>query len=1047
MKKRQCKIFLLNRRSVPIFKILLIGIFLTFQLLTTAQQITVSGTVSDSQNQPLPGVTVIVKGTANGTISGVDGSYTLGNVGVNDVLVFSFVGMRTTEVEVNNRTSISIALEEQTIGLEEVVAIGYGTQRRENVIGSVTAVRSEELTAAPVSRVSNALAGRLPGGIFLQQSGEPGNDSPLIRVRGNSTLNENSPLIVIDGIPGRDLNSLNAADIESITVLKDASAAIYGARAANGVILVQTKGGMEDTPATFTYSFYEGLLSPTKLPEMADAPTYARMVRELQSYRGVNEANMLYSEEDIAKYESGEYPWTHPNTDWFKEALKDYSQSRHHNFSVMGGTRSVTYHGSFGTQFDDGIYTNSATSYNRYNLKLNLNAKINEFISIGIDVVGIQENRKYPTKSASAIYNTGLMRMYPTFHAIFPGTDLPGPDIEYGDQPMVSASDKTGFDDDKRYRSNNILSVNFKVPGVSGLELTGYYAYDMYFQNRKLFQKPWVLYTLDKEAYLAAGNTGKEDGTAFLFSKTIGFPEPRVTNTSYTEDSKTANIKLDYKNTFNAVHDVDAFIAYEQNEFNSRGWDAFRRFFVSDRLPYLFAGGDAEKNNNEWVGLDARVNYFGRFSYNYASTYFFQFSFRRDGSLRFSEESGRWGNFPSVLLGYRPSEQEWFKNSIPFINNLKLRLSWGQLGNDQVAAFQYLTSYGFQQGYTYGDNKSYMASLDQANVPNPNITWEVANIYNFGWEAMMFDNKLTWETDLFYERRTDILVKRNVSVPQFTGIALPDENFGIVENRGIETVLSYRNRKGQLTYGLSGNFAFARNKVVEFDEPEQSVEWQQRTGNPMNAFLLYKSLGVFRDDAHVQSYPHVSGARPGDLILEDYDGDGAITTDDRQLFPLTNVPEITFGFSFDFSYKNWELRGLVQGQSRAMQAVYNQFIVGTGGNYLKYDADDRWTPENTEASKPRAFERVEEYWRSDYDNDYMYSRTDFARLKNLQLSYRLPRELQNQLKLKNAKVFIAGQNLLMIYSGHKVKSMDPERGGTGSYPIMSVVSIGAEVTF
>jgi len=1045
MKKTQRKSFLI--KGITFIKILLVGIFILSQLVVSAQQITVSGTVTDSQDQPMPGVTIIVKGTTNGTVSGADGSYTIGNVGVNDVLVFSFVGMHTQEIEVNNQTSINVSLEEETIGLEEVVAIGYGTQRRENVIGSVTAVRSEELTAAPVGRVSNALAGRLPGGIFMQESGEPGNDAATIRIRGLSTLNNNNPLVVIDGIPGRDLNSLNPEDIESVTVLKDASAAIYGARAANGVILVQTKGGTLDTPATFTYNFYEGFLSPTKLPEMADAPTYARMVRELQTYRDVDEANMLYSEEDIAKYESGEYPWTHPNTDWFEEALKDYSTTRHHNFSVSGGTRNITYHGSLGTQFDDGIYTNSATSYKRNNLKINVNAKINEYLTVGLDVVGVQENRHYPTKSASSIYNTGLMRMYPTSHAIFPGTDLPGPDIEYGDQPMVSASDKTGFDDDKRYRSNNIISASLKIPGVEGLTLSGYYAYDLYVQDRKLFQKPWTLYTLDKEAYLAAGNTGKEDGTDFIFGKTIGFPEPRVTNTFNTNDSRTTNLKLDYANTFKEVHNLEAFVAYEQNEYNSRGFNAFRRFFVSDRLPYLFAGGDAEKNNNEWVGLDARVNYFGRLSYNYASTYFFQFSFRRDGSLRFSEESGRWGNFPSVLIGYRPSEQAWFKDNVSFINNLKLRASWGQMGNDQVDAFQYLTSYGFERGYTYAENKAFLSGLDQANVPNPNITWEVANVYNFGWEAMMLNNKLTWETDLFYERRTDILVKRNVSVPQFTGISLPDENFGIVENRGVETVLSYRDRSEQLSYGLSGNFAFARNKVVEYDEPEQSVEWQQRTGKPMNAYLLYKYLGVFRDEAHLASYPHVSGARPGDLILEDYDGDGEITTDDRQLFPLTTIPEITFGFSFDLTYRNWELRGLVQGQARGMRYIYNQKIVGTGGNYLLWDAEDRWTPDNIDGTKPRAFERVEEYWRDDFNNDYMYADISFARLKNLQLSYKLPQELMSQLLFKNAKVFVAGQNLLMIYSGHKIKSMDPERGGMGSYPIMSVVSLGAQVSF
>jgi TonB-dependent starch-binding outer membrane protein SusC len=937
-------------------KLLLVGIFLISQLGAIAQQRTITGTITGDDGAPLPGVTVVLKGTTIGTVSDVDGNYTLPNVPEDATIVFSFVGMKTQEIVVGNQTTINVALQIDAIGLEEVVAIGYGTQRRENVIGSVTAVRSEELTAAPVGRVSNALAGRLPGGIFMQESGEPGNDAATIRVRGNSTFNENQPLVVIDGIPGRDLNSLNPEDIESISVLKDASAAIYGSRAANGVILVTTKSGTEDMPATFTYNFYEGFLSPSKLPELTDAPTYARMIREMQSYRNVDESNMLFSEEDIAKYESGEYPWTHPNTDWYAEALKDYSTTRHHNFSVTGGARNITYHGSFGTQFDDGIYTNSATSYNRYNLKLNVNAKINEYLSVGLDLNGIQENRRYPTKSANSIFQ-GIIRMYPTSHALIPGTNLPGPDIEYGDQPMISASEETGFDDDKRYRSNNLLTASLKIPWVEGLTLTGYYAYDMYIQNRKLFQKPWTLYSLDETSYLNAGNTGKEDGTAFVVSKSIGYPEPRVTNTTETRNSKTANIKLDYANTFKEVHNIEAFVAYEQNESDTIGYNAYRRFFVSDRLPYLFAGGDAEKNNDEWVSIDARVNYFGRFSYNYNSTYFFQFSFRRDGSLRFSEESGRWGNFPSVLIGYRPSEQDWWQNNISFINDFKLRASWGQLGNDQINAFQYLTSYGFEQGYSYGENKSYSAGLNQANVPNPFITWEVANMFNFGWDARMFNSKLTFETDLFYERRTEILVQRDVSVPRFTGISLPDENFGITENRGVEILLAYRERSGNLSYGLSGNFAFARNKVIEIDEPERPVPWQVRTGHPMNALLLYKMTGIFSDWDEVNSTPHVSGARPGDIIIEDYDDDGEITTDDRQLFPLTTTPEITYGFSFDVAYKNWELRGLLQGQSRALRYIYTDDRIGSAGNYFQWDADDRWTPENTDATKPRAYER------------------------------------------------------------------------------------------
>jgi TonB-linked SusC/RagA family outer membrane protein len=951
--------------------------------------------------------------------------------------------MLTQEVEVDDQTNINIEMAIDAIGIEEVVAIGYGTQKKVNVIGSVTSVSSDELTSAPVSRVSNALAGRLPGGIFMQESGEPGNDAAIIRIRGNSSLGNNSPLIVIDGIPGRDLNSLHPEDIESVTVLKDASAGIYGARAANGVILVNTKGGKLETAPTFTYNFHEGFLSPTMLPEMADAPTYATMIRENQSYRNVDESNMLYSVEDIAKYESGDYPWTHPNTDWFAEALKNYSTTQHHGLAVSGGTKKLSYYGSFGSQSDNGIYTNSATSYKRYNLKARIDVQINEYLSLGIDMTGIQENRMYPTKSASSIFNA-TRRMYPTQHALFPN-GLPGPDIEYGDQPMVSASFETGFDDDKRYRSNNLLSATLKIPWIEGLNLSGYYAYDMYIQQRREFEKPWTLYSLDVDAYLAAGNTGKEDGSAFLLGTSKGgFPEPRLTNYSNNSNSKTANIKLDYNNTFDGKHNVSAFVSYEQNEYYSEGFNAFRRYFLTDKLPYLFAGGDAEKDNDGWASLDSRMNYFGRFSYNYKETYLFQFSFRRDGSLRFSKESGRWGNFPSVLIGWRPSEEEWWANNIGFIDHFKLRASWGQMGNDLVDAYQYLASYRFTRGAILGEDKEYNAGLVQANAPNPNITWEVANVYNVGFEAILLNNKLSLDADFFYERRNNILVQRNASVPVFTGISLPDENFGIVDNKGVEVLLGYNNSKGDFRYNLSGNFAFARNKIVEYDEAERNVPWQVRTGLPQGAHLLYKYIGVFSDEAQVNSLPHVTGARPGDLIIEDFDGDGEITNDDRQLFPLTATPEITFGFTFNLSYRNWGLNGLVQGQGRALRNVFDA-ISGTGGNYNQFDADGRWTPENPDAKKPRAFERQEEYWRGSHITDYYYQDVSFARLKNVQLSYTIPRNIAESVMLKNAKVYFAGQNLLLLYSGNKL--IDPELPGINSYPIMRVLSFGAQLTF
>ena len=1011
--------------------------------LETVQGNVVSGVVTDYHGIPLPGVTVLLRGTTTGTQTDPEGKFSLSNVNPDDILVFSFIGMARQELRVGDQTVINVTMQAEAIGLDEVIAIGYGTQTRANVIGSVTSVRSEELTSAPVSRVSNMLAGRLPGGIFMQQSGQPGNDQATIRVRGNATLGNNAPLIVIDGIAGRDLNSLHPDDIESVTVLKDASAAIYGARAANGVLLITTKRGAVDTPATFTYGFYEGFLSPTMLPEMADAATYAQMIRENQSYRGVDESNMMFSLNDIEKYKSGEYPWTHPSTNWFDAALRDYSSTRHHNLAVSGGIGAVSYYGSFGTQMDDGIFVNNNTSYNRYNLKANFDVRVNEYLTIGLDLTGIQENRMYPTRSQGNIFNT-LIRMYPTFPAEYPN-GLPGPDLEYGDQPMVSASDRTGFDDDKRYRSNNMLTANLKIPWVEGLSLSGYYAYDIYFQKRKLFQKPWTLYSLDIPSYLSAGNTGVEDGSDFLIATQVGYPEPRLRDYYANSESKTANLRLGYTNTFRESHNVDAFIAYEQNEFFNEGLNAYRRFFLSDQLPYLFAGGDEQKDNSGWVGLDASQNYFGRLSYDYEGTYLFQFSLRRDGSLRFSKEAGRWGNFPSVLVGWRVSNEDWWENSLGFIDYFKLRASWGQMGNDLVSAFQYLTMYGFSRGLPLGDNRAYESGLRQTGVPNPFITWEVANVFNFGWESMFLNSKFSFETDWFYERRSNILVQRDVSVPRFTGISLPDENFGIVDNYGTELVLGYAERSGNFGYGLRGNFAFARNRIVEADEPERPVPWQVRTGQPQGAHLLYKAIGIFRDWDHVNSMPHVTGARPGDIIIEDYDDNGEITGADRQLVPLTTTPEITFGFAFDLSYSNWELRGLVQGHGRALRYIYNDARQGTAGNYFMFDAIDRWTPDNPDATRPRAYQWTEEYWRETHITTHHYTDISYARLKNLQLSYRIPRSVMNSIGVSDARVYVAGQNLWMLYSSNEI--MDPEVSGMGAYPIMRTISLGAQLSF
>ena len=367
------------------------------------------------------------------------------------------------------------------------------------------------------------------------------------------------------------------------------------------------------------------------------------------------------------------------------------------------------------------------------------------------------------------------------------------------------------------------------------------------------------------------------------------------------------------------------------------------------------------------------------------------------------------------------------------------------MGNDAVDPFQYLGSYGVGTGMTFGINKLYESSLVQTNAVNPEITWEVANVYNIGFESFLFNNKLQFNAEAFYQRRNNILVKRNASVPDFSGISLPDENFGIVDSKGFEIVLGYTDKAGDFSYSINGNLAFARNKIIDYDEPARNVPWQIRTGHSQGALLLYNSIGVFKDDAAVAAYPHVAGARPGDLIIEDYNKDGQITSDDQILFDKTSTPRITYGFSFSFSYKNLELSGLVQGVGATWEKM-PYVNMGTDANYFKYYADGRWTQDNITADKPRIFNRTDEYWRSDYLTSYDYNNRAFARMKNLQLSYTFPQNIAKAIWLKNAKVYVSGQNLFLLYNAFVWKA-DPEIGELYSYPLMRVYAAGIQIEF
>ncbi len=993
------------------------------------QQKRVSGKVTDSSGGSLPGVSIVIKGTTSGVITDANGNYTLQNIEPNATLLFSFVGMKTQEIAIEGKTVIDVTLADQAIGIEEVVAIGYGTSTKATVTGSISSLKGNELQSAPTINVTNSLAGKLPGLVSVNRSGEPGADGSTLRIRGSNTLGDNSPLIVVDGISNRSLDGINSVDIESITVLKDASAAIYGAQAANGVILVTTKRGSEGTPE-ISVSLNQGWSAPTVLPKMADAATYAQMVNEIDLYR---DRAVTYSQDDIQKYKDGSDPWGYPNTDWFSETYKAWSKQNNLNFTLAGGSDKLKYFFSAGYKYQDGNYQKSATNYSQADFRSNIDGKISKNIKLSIDLSGRQENRHYPTRGADIIFRSAA-RAFPTMPAYWPN-GLPGPDIERGENPVVMATDATGYDKDIRYIMESNMKLDVNIPWVKGLSITGNASLDKNIQNRKVWETPWTLYSWDRQTY-------DENNIPLLTPALRGISEPKLTQSMADGHRTTLNGLVNYDYTFDSKHNMKILAGVEKIQGSSMNFWASRRYYISTVSQELFAGGDLEKNNNGSSGSSARLNYFGRANYNFQQKYMAEFVWRYDGSYIFPASS-RFGFFPGFSLGWRASEEEFWKENLNTINYFKLRGSWGQTGNDRIEPYQYLSSYGFGHSYIFNnivENKT----LTELRTPNENVTWEVANQTNIGFDARLLNDKVYVSADYFYNLRTNILWWRNASVPATTGLELPRENIGEVLNKGFEFDAGYNDNFGDFKYSISVNGAFQKNQIKFWDETPGIPEYQKSTGRPMNAELYYQAIGIFKDQAAVDAYPHWDNARPGDIIFKDVNEDKKIDALDKVRSEKTDMPTFTGGLNINLSYKNFYSTLLFQGALGAVQFHYSNS--GTFGNFMQEDADGRWTPDNIDASKPRAWNFADEYWMSDYNinNTYFLRSSDYLRLKTLEIGYNIPASLNNKLGIRGLKIYFSGTNLLTF---DNLENYDPEMNNYYGYPPLKVLNLGFSLTF
>jgi len=1044
-------------------------LFLLFSQIVSAQK--VSGVVT-SGDTALVGVTVFLKGSKNSTLTDANGRFSISAPGTG-TLVFTSMGFKEMSMPINNRADISIILTASIQQMNEVVVVGYGTQKKVTVTGAVASVRGSDLDKSPTVNLSNSLAGRLPGVTAIQASGEPGFDGSTIRIRGTNTLGNSGPLIVIDGIPDRagGIDRLNPADIESLTVLKDASGAIYGARAANGVILITTKQGKTGKPSV-SYDFSNGWQQPTVIPKMSNSAQYGELLNEQVMFSNVPfqqwtdawaalkttgtylrtdnnvRVNAFYTPQEIQKFKDGSSPLTNPDTDWYKAVFKNWSGQQQHSLQISGGTEAVRFLASLGYQNQDAYYKNSATGYQQYDMRLNLDAKINKYISANIGLTAREEYRFFPTVGAGSIFRM-LIRGKPTEIAVWPN-GLPGPDIENGENPVVITTGATGYDRNKRDYFQTNGQVEILNPWIAGLKFTLQGAADKFISRNKRFQTPWSLYTWDKVSF-------EPDGTTPKLTKTVRstFPDPQLRLTSEEELRITLTGLVNYDKVIAQNHNIAILGGIQKETRAGDNFFAFRRNFISPAIDQLNVGGTVQQDVGGTGFENARLSYFGRVAYNYKEKYLAEFVWRQDGSYIFPEDK-RFGFFPGLLLGWNVTKEKFMTN-VGFINNLKLRGSYGELGNDRLNLpdYAYLSTYSLSGVQVI--NAQQVRTLSEVRVPNLDFTWEVAKNANLGIEGSLFNNKVFFEFDLFKNQRDQILIQRAGSTPQSSGITtlLPPVNAGKLENTGYEFRVGYNGKVKDVTFNVAFNGGFTKNKIIFWDENPGVPEYQKATGHPFGtngfAFLAYQYDGVFKDAKEIADnkldYSAAERAlRPGDMKFKDVNGDGRITDLDAVRLDKTRDPRFTGGVTLNVSYKSFDMSVLFQGALGGQQLLnFNE--TGEFGNWLQYGYDNRWSVDNPSSEHPRLVSRTNRYYTNSFrNNTYWLRSNNYLRFKNFEIGYTMGPEVGKKIGISRLRLYVNGLNLA---TWDELGIWDPEATAENgyAYPQSRIINTGVRVTF
>ena len=1017
----------------------------------------ITGRVTDVKGEPLIGVNVTVDGDANGSITNMDGLYEIFVTKKSVVLKFTYIGFKTSEIRTNASTNIyDVALEEQVNELEETVIVGYGTQRKISNIGAQSSMKMEDIKT-PSASLTTTLAGRLAGVVAVQRTGEPGKDAADIWIRGISTPNTSSPLVLVDGVD-RSFNDIDPEDIESLTTLKDASAtAVYGVRGANGVILIKTKPGKVGKP-TVSADYYESFTRFTKMVDLGDGITYMNAANEAMRNDGIA---TKYTEDQIRNTIAGKDPYLYPNVDWLKEIFNDWGHNRRVNVNVRGGSEKVAYYASVSyfnetgmTVTDKNINTyDSKMKYSRYNFTTNLNIDVTPTTKVEIGAQGYLGEGNYPAISSADLYNAAMSISpveYPKMFFVNGEAYVPGTSTNNNFNNPYSQATRRGYDNLTKNQIYSNLRITQDLDMLTkGLKLTAMYAFDVYneihvHQDRAEstynFLDTSVPYDMDGQPILQRIYEG---------SNVLSYKQETSGNKkTYLEAS------LNYDRTFNDDHRVSALFL-----FNQQSKLLYPKGTLEDAIPYRMMG------------------IAGRATYSWKDRYFAEFNIGYNGAENFSPKH-RFGTFPAFGVGWVISNEKFWQPLSKAVSFLKIRYTDGKVGNSEVSdrRFMYLDQMkeNGDYGYKFGPNGTKWSGYETVNMA-VDLIWEESRKQDLGIDIKLFNDDLSIVFDLFKERRENILLKREHSIPSFLGYntSAPYGNIGIIENKGFDGTIEYNKRINKdWVLALRGNITFNKDKWIQGELPEQKYEWMNQYGRNINGVKGYVAEGLFTqaeidDMARWESLSDANKAitpkpfasqfgtvKAGDIKYKDLNNDGQIDAYDQTYISRGDVPTTVYGFGFTVGWKDLSVGMMFQGVAGAERVLngssINPFNGGGGSGNLYSNIGDRWTEENPDQN---AFYPRLSYGSETTSNINNFQKStwwvrnmNFLRLKTLQVSYNLPKPWVNKVHLKNAAVYVMGTNLFTL---SRFKLWDPELNtdNGASYPNTTSYSVGINFTF